>query len=252
MKQSHDMGMNRTGIGMEPGMSEEMVKHAKEGGATAGDPHALSAVRHQYEADAPPVGSAPPPPSAKGMAQSGVEMLKGHKPTVLLDQLGDRLAFERTGVRLYEALIDKFDSQGTWDEGPTREELVRFKEEEAEHFAMVKEAIESMGGDPTSMTPSADVSGVASEGIVKVITDPRTSLVEALHAIHIAELTDNDGWDMLIKLTDGMGQSQVSETFGKALQQEQVHLSSLRRWLTSALESEAHRSMQQHEPPVQH
>lgn len=252
MKDSHDMGMNRTGIGMAPGMSEEMARHAQEGTATPGDPHALSAVRRQYGSEAPPVGSAPPPPSAKGMAQSGMEMIKGHKPTVFMDKLGDRLAFERTGVRLYEALIDKFDSQGTWSDGPTREELVRFKEQERQHFAMVKEAIESMGGDPTSMTPSADVSGVASEGVIKVVTDPRSSLVEALHALHIAELTDNDGWDMLIRLTEGLGQDQMVEGFRTALQQEQIHLNSIRAWLASAVESEAHRSLQQEAPKTQH
>lgn len=252
MKESHDMGMNRTGTGMAPGMSEEMARHSKEGGSTPGDPHALSAVRRQYNTEAPPVGSAPPPPSAKGWAQSGMEMLKGHKPTVFMDKLGDRLAFERTGVRLYEALIDKFDAQGTWDEGPTREELVRFMEQEGEHFAMVKEAIESMGGDPTSMTPSADVSGVASEGVIKVVTDPRSSLIEALHALHIAELTDNDGWDMLIRLTEGLGQNELAERFRTALQEEQIHLNSIRAWLSSAAESEAHHAMQQEAPRTQH
>lgn len=31
--------------------------------------------------------------------------VKGDSPTILLDKLGERLAFKRTGTRLYDALI---------------------------------------------------------------------------------------------------------------------------------------------------
>jgi hypothetical protein len=47
----------------------------------------------------------PPPTSMKGMAKSALQALKGEKATVLIDKLAERLAFERTGTRLYETLI---------------------------------------------------------------------------------------------------------------------------------------------------
>ena len=62
----------------------------------------------------------PPPTSLKGVAKTAVDMLKGSKPTVFIDKLGERAAFERTGTRLYQGALAKFDVLGSWDGGPTR------------------------------------------------------------------------------------------------------------------------------------
>ena len=70
---------------------------------------------------------------------------------------------------------------------------------------MVEAAIRSIGADPTVQTPSADVDGVASMGLIQVLTDPRTSVAQCLEAILIAELADNDGWQMLILFAEKMG-----------------------------------------------
>jgi hypothetical protein len=43
----------------------------------------------------------------KGVAKTGMQKLTGKKPEVLIDKLGARLAFERTGTRLYDALLGK-------------------------------------------------------------------------------------------------------------------------------------------------
>src|SRR5690606_16566279 len=106
------------------------------------------------------------------------EMIKGHKPTAFIDKLSDRAAFERAGVRLYDALLAKFDaSSQLWEGGPTRERLEHIRNEELEHFFLVKEAIEKLGADPTVMSPAADVSAVASMGVFKVVSDPRMTLL---------------------------------------------------------------------------
>ncbi len=152
---------------------------------------------------------------------------------------GERLAFERSGTRLYEAILVKFDSEGSWDGGPTGSELRDFYNEERAHFLMLKETIESLGGDPSTITPSADVSGVASEGVVKVVTDPRTSLTESLEALLVAELTDHDGWEMLIHLADGIGEDKLASKFRGALAEEDTHLAKVREWLTKGIELES-------------
>jgi hypothetical protein len=41
------------------------------------------------------------------MVSIGLDILKGESPQILLDKLGERLAFERTGARLYDAFITK-------------------------------------------------------------------------------------------------------------------------------------------------
>jgi len=240
MKQPTDMGMNRTGIGMAPRMKEGMIKNAEQFGAgdVNGAAH-LADVRADYDKSSPPIGSMPPPSSAKGVLKSGMQMLQGKKPTVLLNKLGERLAFERSGTRLYEALLTKFDAEGSWDGGPTREQLKDFHDDEWRHFEMVHEALESLGSDPTTMTPAADVAGVASEGLVKVITDPRSSLAESMEAILIAELADHDGWEMLIGLTDILGQDELTSRFKGALKEEDEHLHWVRQWLSNYVTEQA-------------
>jgi len=245
MKQTTEMGMNRTGIAMAPQQGPEMAQGAEQRGPThAGDGDGIKRIHRSYLQDAEPVGSVPPPSSVKGAASAGMQAIKGNKPSVLLNKLGERLAFERSGTRLYEAILDKFDAEGSWEGGPTREELQHFHDEELKHFHMVKDAIESLGADPTAMTPAADVAGVASEGVLKVVTDPRVSLAESLEGILTAELVDHDGWEMLIRLTDSMGQKKLSDRFKEALQEEDTHLSSVRNWLNAHSEGEAKRDLQ--------
>src|SRR3569832_2523711 len=195
MQQQSETGMNRTGARMSPALSEEMVKGAEEGGYfLLVDEHALEQIRGDGQ-PRPPMGSPPPPASVKGIALAGLEAVKGNKSSVLLDKLGERLAFERTGTRLYEGLLTKFDVFGTWEGGPTRDELQMFHDEEMAHFRLASEAIEKMGGDPTAITPSADMVGVTSEGIVKVVADARSNLAESLEAEMVAELADSEGWE---------------------------------------------------------
>lgn len=157
----------------------------------------------------------------------------GGKATVLLDKLGERLAFERAGTRLYEGLLVKLEAIGTFEGGPSRDDLAGFLGEELSHFHQVREAIEQLGGDPTAMTPSANVSAVIARGLPLVILDPHASLADALHAIHVAELADNDGWQMLIALAEFMGHDELAAGFRRCLAAEDVHLDSIRRWLTS-------------------
>jgi ferritin-like protein len=234
--------MNRTGMATALKEARRMAAGAVEyGPSTLGDSEAIRLIHRNYYEEAGPVGNVPTPKSLKGKLKAGMEAVKGNKPTVLLDKLGERLAFERTGTRLYEAVLEKFDAFGGWEGGPTRDELQQHHDEELRHFRLIKEAINSLGGDPTVMTPAADITGVASEGLLKVITDPRTSLAESLEALLTAELVDNDSWQMLIALTGSLGHDRMSQEFQGALEAEQRHLESVRRWLNRGMEGKATR-----------
>jgi rubrerythrin len=158
---------------------------------------------------------------------------------VFIDKLGERLGFERTGVRLYEAALLKFSLHGPWDGGPSREQLEKILRDELAHFALVREVIEKLGADPTALTPSADLASVASKGIPEVLVDPRTNLVQCLEALMVAELTDNAGWELLIELAQGLGQDRLVEQFQQALDVEAEHLSLVRRWLIAGVTGEA-------------
>jgi rubrerythrin len=119
------------------------------------------------------------------------------------------------------------------------EELRHICEEELEHFHLLQNAITALGGDATVQTPSADVAGVLSHGVMQVVSDPRTTIPQTLQAMLTAELVDNDGWQMLQDLAAELGQDDLEEQCGKAYEEEQEHLEKVREWLTSMTMDEA-------------
>jgi bacterioferritin (cytochrome b1) len=195
-----------------------------------GDETAIAEVRSAYIREAEPVGSVPPPAKLKGVAKSGVDMMTGKRMHVLMDRLGERLAFERTGTRLYEALITKCEAAADPAANRHLDLLNRFRAEEAVHFKLLAECIDSLGGDPTAQTPSADVAGVESLGLLQVVSDPKTTVIQSLHAILVAELADNAGWDELILLSEEMGETELVQRFSDARDQERLHLDQIRQW----------------------
>lgn len=236
MKEQAKMGMNRTGVQMSPHDSEKM-QHAQHIMAppSAAENAATVAMRSQYIAESEELGSVPMPGNLKGVLSTGASMLMGNNPPLLLDKLGERLAFERAGTRLYEALITKvqaLEQAGT----PTIpvEQLRHIRDEEAQHFALVAEAIRSLGGDPTAQTPCADLAGVEAMGLVQAVTDPRTTVAQSLHAILVAEMTDNNGWEMLIAITRDQNHDSMADDFSAALQSEREHLQMVQSWFETA------------------
>jgi rubrerythrin len=118
----------------------------------------------------------------------------------------------------------------------TAEEVREIRDEELSHFDLCKEAMEKLGGDPTAVTPCADVMAVASMGLMQVVTDPRTTLTQCLDALLTAELTDNDGWKVLIAMAEAIGQEDLALRFSESLAVEDRHLQRVRAWVTERLE----------------
>jgi hypothetical protein len=90
-----------------------------------------------------------------------------------------------------------------------------------------------LGGDPTAITPAADVAAVAAQGWVQVIADPRTTFRQFLEIILQAELVDNAGWELLIELARKAGLDALSEPFGKTLHKVNYHLENVSEWVRS-------------------
>lgn len=230
------VGMNRTGIQMSPIDTQAMQQAdpsmlPRQDGSQA----SLGTIRNDYIADADALGSVPLPGTLSGAVNMGMTMLKGESPTVLLDKLGERLAFERTGTRLYDALISKCEVVLDGSISMTLDDLLRIRHDEARHFLMVKEAIESLGGDPTSQTPSADLVGIESLGLVQVLSDPRTSVAQSLHALVTAELSDKAGWETLVALADEQNLIELVDNFTLALNEEREHLAMVQTWYEEAI-----------------
>jgi rubrerythrin len=260
-------GQNRTGAAMIPKEINLMLEAVRD----LSPPSAIStlqidAERLSYISHADSVGSIPPPASkTKGRSKKGIAKLGGVSPNIFLDKLGERIAFERTGTRLYDALISKYlalsDADGdvlppadsilqaepaqpsmqiaaTGDETAV-ETLRRIRGEELGHFRMLCDAMSQLGGDPTAQTPCADVTAAASMGLMQVITDPRTTLAQCLNTILMAELTDNAGWELLSQLAKEANQGDLAEQFSRALEAEQGHLIIINGWLKALVLNES-------------
>jgi hypothetical protein len=236
MMRPTDIGTNRTGAGTSPLDSARGAQASKEDTPFPdGDGYMLEAERVTWAREASPVGTVPPPSTLKGLFKTATEALAGHKPTVFIDKLGERLAFERTGTRLYEALLAKFAAANVHEGGPTHEELLSIHDDERRHVLVVRDAMLKLGADPTAMTPSADVIGVASQGWIQALTDPRTTLTQCLDVILVAELADTDGWNLLVDLAGSLGFDDLAEEFASALAQEEDHLIRVRGWVSAAV-----------------
>ena len=249
-------GPNRTGSAVNPDDINRMLEAVDELSPQVPiDTGPIQAERLRYMAEADSIGSIPPPASlVKGSVKKGVAMLNGVSPTLFMDKVGERIAFERTGTRLYDALISKYLSlseagseelpsldMAAMDEdqmesgvatGETPlDTLRRIRSEEHEHFLMLCEAMDGLGGDPTAMTPCANVAATAAMGVLQVVTDPRTTLAQCLDAMLIAELADTASWELLTDLAAKAGQSGLAERFGEAIVAEERHLVVVRSWL---------------------
>lgn len=231
-----ETGGNRTGMQTSPDMARELIEGAAAASPSSeGGPEAIAESRGAYIEEGFPLGSLPMLPVA-AEARAGEEVAG---MAVLLDKLSERLAFERTGTRLYDALINKCEVLGESSPGPTLAQLRQIRDEEARHFLLLNKAVTSLGGDPTVQSPCADVAAVASLGILQVLTDPRTSVAQCLQAMLTAELTDNDGWRMLSDLCVSLGFAEMAADFEQALENEEEHLASVRGWLEEHVMAQA-------------
>ena len=208
---------NRTGVLIAPELARELVESVENFSPKPDlDQSQAAAMRAVYVQEGQPIGSHP-------VAES-VTM------TALLDKLGARLAFERSGVRLYDALIQKRTATGG-EGSPTTADLQHIRDEELEHMHMLEECITDLGGDPTTVTPAADINATMTMGVLKVVADPRTTISQCLEAILTAELVDNDCWGVLVKMMQEEGLEEDAEDLQEALAEEQEQLKKVRGWI---------------------
>lgn len=225
--------MNRTGIATSSRHGSRMKEGAGSAVPTArGDVEICSLLRKAYAQRHESVGSVPVPTTVRGLSQVVIQRLRGGRLEVLLDKLGERLACERTNIRLYDLLLTK--CEGRPDEAAcVPVDLLRtFRADELHHRAVLASFIESLGADATALTPSADLFGVATQGLLQVLADPRTSVAQALVAMQLAELGNHDGWALLIRLAEDFLLSEMTNAFERAYVVEQLHLNELRDAVT--------------------
>ena len=239
MENETGIGKNRTGMKASPVHARELLEVRELQQEVPAPELDAVALRASYLAEADVVGSMPPPPTLKGMAGSAMKALTGRKMHVLLDKIAERAAFERTGTRLYDMMLQKVAVAPELPAGMTIEGVQEIRDEERAHFQLLAAAIESLGGDPTAMTPCANVTGVQGMGLVQAMGEPRLTIAQALSTLLAAEVIDNASWELLIELAQQFGMDELVEQFTEALAAEQRHEVTVRQWLATALSEEA-------------
>jgi bacterioferritin (cytochrome b1) len=198
----------------------------------------MAEVRREYVEEADALGSIPPPTTMKGALKSGLGAVTGQRMQVLIDKVAERLAYERGGTRLYDAALVKVLalSQGT----PVNIQRVKqIRDQEAEHAELLRQALITLGADPTAQTPCADLVGIQSMGLMQSVADPRTSLAQTLSSLLAAELIDVASWEMLSRLAASVGNDELMERFNYALSQESEHLATISGWYEEMLLADA-------------
>lgn len=232
MENSTQLGMNHTGAQMSPFDStsqEEAVQEFQP--SVEGDPDDFNEVRREYAREADRLGAVPVPGSVKGMAKTAAGKLSGAHPEVLVDKLGERLAYERSGVRMYQAFIAKVKASEESMSEKLLEDVKHICSEEDEHFRLLWQTINELGADPTAVTPCAEVAGMQGMGTIQVLTEPRTTIGQCLNALLTVELADHAAWELLIPLARACGQDSIADSFAGPFQEEQEHSDMIRGWV---------------------
>src|ERR1700687_5150541 len=136
--------------------------------------------------------------------------------------LNERLAFERSAIELYDAVLEGLKPRG----GPyatVRTHLRRIREEEKAHEEWLVEQVRALGGDPT----------VESNGFHRVQGQGRRARddlagahepARLLHAPLDTEARDNAAWELRLELATRAQDEEACEAFAQRLHEEQEHL----------------------------
>lgn len=241
MSKDINLGENRTGLKASPEESSALLECLDLQPEPPQPTTDMSALRRHYREEADAMGSMPPPTNLRGTAGAAGSALMNRRLHILLDKMGERAAFERTGARLYDAALMRLGDSPLPD-GISLNELKEIRDEEHSHFLLLSESIESLGGDPTCQTPCADFVGVQGMGLMQAINDPRATLPQVLETLLAAELIDATSWELLIELANGMKQTELATRMETAVNAEHRHVERVRTWLSLAMEQSTHLS----------
>jgi len=141
-----------------------------------------------------------------------------------IDVLSERLEFERTGVELYDRILEAMDLSNDPEIEAMREEMEDYRDEEKEHEEWLEDQIRALGGDPDARTRRVQLVEAETVGIERVILASHATIPEMFHALLAAELVDNASWSLLGNLAVEAGDDEAEREFMTRLEEEARHL----------------------------
>jgi bacterioferritin (cytochrome b1) len=150
-------------------------------------------------------------------------------PGKVIDLLTERVTFERDGVKLYDAILEKMRRSGDEEVRRMLPQMQEHRDQEKEHEEWLEEQIRALGGDAHGTTEMSELVAREAKGIEDVILDGDNEIFHLFHALLTAELADNAGWELLVTLADEAGDREARRQFRQRLHDEEEHLVFVRR-----------------------
>ena len=169
-------------------------------------------------------------PGSFTVATTSTHVCHCENATKVIDLLNERLAFERSGVKLYDTLLGRLRATEDRTLKAFLGDVKEHREEEKEHEEWLEGQIRALGGDAHAPTERSVLVQAESEGVERVMRRD-DSILHDFHALLTAELADNAGWDLLVQIADEFGDSEAKKQFKKRLHEEEKHLLFVRRTL---------------------
>lgn len=144
-------------------------------------------------------------------------------PEKLLDLLTERLTFERTGVKLYDAVIARLKSSNDQAVSNLVGQLTKQRNQEKDHEEWLEDQVRALGSDAHTETELSELVERESRGIMDVITHD-TEVGHLFHALLTAELIDDNAWKLLLQLADEADDEVARREFRERSQTEEQHL----------------------------
>lgn len=154
-------------------------------------------------------------------------------PEPLIDLLSERLTFERTGVKLYDCILERMRASDDPQVKGMLDTMQQYRDEEKEHEEWLEDQIRSLGGDAHAETEMSRLVVRESQGIEQVILRENADLPHLFHALMAAELVDNAGWELLVDLADEADDDEARDAFEFRLTEEEDHLDFIRQVMES-------------------
>ncbi len=155
---------------------------------------------------------------------------------LFVSKLGEKLAYDRAFLRLYEAYLDKRwgkdqSKPHVPDAGQTEfREIVATKRRQLDRLV---NTIVAAGGSSESLVPSRELAAIAQLGIVSVFTDPGCSLRCLVQAIRVVELAGRNAGLYLMRVAYASRETLFAKEL-QAMQDESelkiLSLDALSRW----------------------
>jgi rubrerythrin len=165
---------------------------------------------------------------ALGKRRNPMQKLAQRNSARILDLLGERMTFERAGVRLYDQILTRMRASADERIQAMCETMEKHRAEEKEHEEWLGVQIRALGGNTEVMTEHSRLVEQESQGIEQVMRSDE-NIVHDFHALLSAELTDNAGWDLLKGLADELGDKDAKREFTRRLHEEEDHLLFVRK-----------------------